>query len=70
MSSNLIPIQKSVFKNKETRTLHIIAPGGQRKTIKVKKVLRIKCVPVTVIVIRIVMIENNRCLIVRHGDHH
>ena len=49
-SSNLTPIQKSALKNKESKTLNLIAQGNQGKSIKVIKVLRVKCAPVTDIV--------------------
>ena len=47
-----------------------ITQGGHRKTIKVIKVLRVKYGPVNGIANRIAKAHNNRCLLVRNGDHH
>ena len=49
---------------------YIMARGDHRISIKVLKVLHIECAPVTSIAKQIVMAQNNRCLLVRHRDHH
>ena len=54
------------FKNKKSRTPYVIARGDHRKTIKVIKLLRVKCESVT----GIAMAHNIRCLLVRHRDQH
>ena len=68
--SNCIKIQNSAFKNQKTRRPYLSAQGDRRKTIKVIKVLLFKCAPGTSIIQAIVMVHNNRCLLVRHVDHY
>lgn len=55
-------IKKSEFKNEKSRS-----PG---RTIKAKKVLCAKYAFVIGIANGILMAQNNRCLLIRHGDNH
>lgn len=50
--------------------LYLIAEETIRKTIKVKKVLRVKWVLAAGIVKEIVMAYNKRRFLVKHGYHH
>ena len=66
-------IQKNVLKNQKPRVHYLIAQGDHRKTIKVIKVLRAKCAPLTGTTKGIVMADNNvirYILLFRHADHH
>ena len=49
---------------------HLIAQEDQRKTIKVIKVLRVKCALATGIAKETAMAYNTRCFLFKHGDHH
>ena len=64
-SSNRIRFGKSAFKNQKPKADYLTGWGDHSKTMKVIKVLRVKCAPVTGISRRIVMDHNNRCLLVR-----
>ena len=66
-------IQKSVLKNQKPPVHYLIAQGDHRKIIKVIKVLRAKCAPLTGTTKGIVMAHNNviGCILLfRHADHH
>ena len=65
--SNCIQIPKKAFKKQKPITPYLVVPGGKRKTIKVAKVLFVKCAPVNFITKAIVMTE---CLLVTYCGHH
>ena len=67
--SNSIRIQKSASKNQKLRKHYFITGGDHRKTIKVIKVLNVKCAPFTGIAEGIGMAHGNGCLLVSHGHH-
>ena len=48
---------KKAFKNQKSITPFLVAPGGKRKTIKVRKVFLVKCAPVTSITKAIAIID-------------
>ena len=58
--SNCIRIQKSAFKNQKPMMLHLIASEDGRKTIKVTKVLHVKCATVTSIA-KVLYISDGCC---------
>ena len=63
-------IRKSAFKNQEPKKSNLNARGDYRETIKLIQILRDKCSPGTGIAKRSKIAYNERCFLVRHGDHH
>ena len=62
-----MPIRKSAFKKQKPRAPYFLVRRDRRKIIKKTKKFWVKCA--TGIIKEIVMANNNKCFLVRHGDH-